>query len=1013
MTKKLSILLYITSLIIITFVLIITLCSFVLKDLKYYANQSFDIIEGKTGYIINVSDINLTGSGIRINNLSITEPEKKLALLTSKNVLLKIKLLPLLKGKIITSSFISYKPEFTISGIKDGNWANLIKELFSFNYKPADNNFFKFSLDPENIAIRDGRLLYRNTSKNIVTSLDEVNADITVIDNQNAYLLNVTAKQTQDKNTALLSLTSTVSFKENNFKSNSFSATGVINLSSVPASGLIPDIKNHLLPEYQGLRLNGSIKYDISPGLNFNVSSRLKPYHPNKSLQNDSILEFKSRGNKDEVMFDSITLSLFDALKLTGNVNLQYSKPNTTKIDISLLSTETDINVFKQIFNINSLPAPILNIINKFQTGKFFFKEIRIQKPNKSDRSDSAFSIKGNCELINSTLNISSQFPLMNISSSHLTFNNEVLTGTAAIHVLENDNSTLKINIIDPFKEPEVKLLIDSRFSAETIDGVLYKFAEGKPALNISEYASGIITSKTTLNYNKKIKISSVIDLTLTEYNITNKITKPKNLRNIISLSSQLNNKINKIAFTYSIKKSLILTGTLNSLKPVALNGKYKLHKFNINSFHFPLFPENLKLTGKVSGTGNFNVSPNNKSIIPFTGSIKLEQLKLTDKTQSDDLISADITGRISKKNLQIQNSKILVGKTDINAKGNLTSALPLKGRLTFDIDLFDIDEFVRKIRTIIIQANKNKLPKKQPSSNPFLKTDLDIDLQVKKVNFLKWDFENATSNFTYNGSTLTWNNVLLYSDNGTAQGKVIYDYSNPGRYRLEFHPTKTSLDFTTLIPMFRENKKIAGQTNLSGSFSSTYSKGKEIIPNMNATFNIQVENGIIQRSALLSTFLTKINIFKKISPEASEKIFKNMPFSLIDGDFTMQNSIMKTDNLILKSPAINLTAIGELNLIKSELDFIVGTQVLKTIGKIIGNIPIAGDLFTVDNKALTLGYFEVKGSFKNPSVKALPFKSLGLGIKRFFFTILDIPMIFIPDKTGNKENENSSPPNQ
>ena len=134
MTKKLSISLYITSLIIITFVLIITLCTFVLKDLKYYVNQSFDIIEEKTGFIITVSDINLTGSGIRINNLSITEPEKKLALLTSKNVFLQIKLLPLLKGEIITSGLILHEPEFSISGIKDGNWSNLIKKPFSLNY---------------------------------------------------------------------------------------------------------------------------------------------------------------------------------------------------------------------------------------------------------------------------------------------------------------------------------------------------------------------------------------------------------------------------------------------------------------------------------------------------------------------------------------------------------------------------------------------------------------------------------------------------------------------------------------------------------------------------------------------------------------------------------------------------------------------------------------------------------------------------------------------------------------
>jgi hypothetical protein len=902
------------------------------------------------------------------------------------------------------------EPEFSISGIKDGNWTNLIKESFSFNYKPTENNFFKFSFEPENIAIRKGRLLYRNTSQSIITSLDEVNADITVINNQNDYIINATAKHIQDKSTGLLSLISRFSFKENNFSPGTFSAEGIVNLSSVPAAGLIPDIKNLLLPEYQDLKLNGSIKFNISPGLNFNLSSRIEPYHQNKSSQNDSIFEFKSRGNKDEIIFESIKLSLFDALNMTGNVSFKNSKTKTPKIDISLISADADINNLKHIFNINSLPAPIPDIINRFQNGKVFIKNTRIHKPDIADSSNYAFSIEGNCELINSTLNISSRFPLLNISSSNFTFNNEVLTGAASIHILENDNSTVDFKITNPFKEPGLKLLIDSRFSAETIDKILRKISGKKSALNISEYASGVITAKTTLKYNKTAIISSVIDLTSTEYKISNKITKPDKLQNIISLSTQLNNKINKIAFTYSISKSLVLSGTINTFKPISLNGKYKLHRFNINSFNFPLFPETLALSGEISGTGAFNIHSNNKAILPFSGLIKLDKLKITDKTNFTDLLSADITGKISKNNLQIQDSRIIVGKTDISAKGILNSALPPKGRLTFNVDFFDIDEFVRKICTIVKQVQKNKLPKKPSSPNLFLKTDLDIDLQVKNGNFLKWDFDNTTSDFTYIGSTLTWENIHLNFDNGTAQGRVIYDYSNPGRYRLEFHPLKTSLDFTTLIPMFRKNKKITGETNLSGSFLSTYKKGREIIPNMNASFNIQVKNGVMRRSTFLSTFLTRINIFKEISPDASEEILKKMPFDLIAGDFTMMDSIMKTDNLILTSPAINLTAIGEVNLKKSELDLIVGTQVLKTIGTILGNIPIAGNLFTIDNKALTLGYFHIKGPFEKPKTSPLPFKSLGLGIKRFFKTILDIPMIFIPDNPDNETKKDQAP---
>ena len=127
----------------------------------------------------------------------------------------------------------------------------------------------------------------------------------------------------------------------------------------------------------------------------------------------------------------------------------------------------------------------------------------------------------------------------------------------------------------------------------------------------------------------------------------------------------------------------------------MSLNGKYKLHRFNINSFIFPLFPDTLALSGKVSGTGDFNIHSNNKALLPFTGLIKLDQFNIKDKTKSTDLISADLIGKISRKNLQIKNSRIIVGETDIRAKGNIISALPLKGQLTLNVDFFDIDEFV------------------------------------------------------------------------------------------------------------------------------------------------------------------------------------------------------------------------------------------------------------------------------------------------------------------------------
>jgi len=87
-----------------------------------------------------------------------------------------------------------------------------------------------------------------------------------------------------------------------------------------------------------------------------------------------------------------------------------------------------------------------------------------------------------------------------------------------------------------------------------------------------------------------------------------------------------------------------------------------------------------------------------------------------------------------------------------------------------------------------------------------------------------------------------------------------------------------------------------------------------------------------------------------------SDDIFENgMPFDSITSDFVMHNAIMKTENLFLRGPAMNLTAVGDINLMTEIVDLIVGAQILETIGRILGNIPIAGELVTGKDKSLTI----------------------------------------------------------
>ena len=84
----------------------------------------------------------------------------------------------------------------------------------------------------------------------------------------------------------------------------------------------------------------------------------------------------------------------------------------------------------------------------------------------------------------------------------------------------------------------------------------------------------------------------------------------------------------------------------------------------------------------------------------------------------------------------------------------------------------------------------------------------------------------------------------------------------------------------------------------------------------------------------------------------------------------------------------MNLSAVGDIYPDRQEIDFTVAAQILETISKILGNIPIAKDFYNDENKMLTIGYFHVKGPYRDPSVKALPRNVIDRAILKIFKTM-------------------------
>jgi hypothetical protein len=64
----------------------------------------------------------------------------------------------------------------------------------------------------------------------------------------------------------------------------------------------------------------------------------------------------------------------------------------------------------------------------------------------------------------------------------------------------------------------------------------------------------------------------------------------------------------------------------------------------------------------------------------------------------------------------------------------------------------------------------------------------------------------------------------------------------------------------------------------------------------------------------------------------------------------------------------------------------------------VVSHIPIVGWILVGKNKSLVTAYFEAKGKFEDPQVKAIPVKSMAKGVFNIFKRVFELPATLFTD---------------
>jgi len=177
----------------------------------------------------------------------------------------------------------------------------------------------------------------------------------------------------------------------------------------------------------------------------------------------------------------------------------------------------------------------------------------------------------------------------------------------------------------------------------------------------------------------------------------------------------------------------------------------------------------------------------------------------------------------------------------------------------------------------------------------------------------------------------------------------------------------------------------------LRGTLTSGGEARGDFWANLGGSVKLELHDGRIGRYTALAKMLSLMNLGHLLGGSANLSA-RGMPFKSLTADVAITQGVARTENLVLESPAMKLTAVGSVNVVAETMDMAVAVRPFQNLDLVVTSIPVAGWLLGGKEKSLLVAYFTVTGSLNDPDVTAAPLRSMGRNVFGIFANILGIP---------------------
>ncbi|HEY6085740.1 MAG TPA: AsmA-like C-terminal domain-containing protein, partial [Nitrospira sp.] len=154
------------------------------------------------------------------------------------------------------------------------------------------------------------------------------------------------------------------------------------------------------------------------------------------------------------------------------------------------------------------------------------------------------------------------------------------------------------------------------------------------------------------------------------------------------------------------------------------------------------------------------------------------------------------------------------------------------------------------------------------------------------------------------------------------------------------------------------------------------------VYPTLNGKADLLIENGRIFKSQerAIWKIISILNLPAVLQGKVDlEK--EGLPYNRITATVTARNGLFETENMIIDSPIVKVTAAGNYDLPTDQVNMVWAVSPFGSYSQFLKTIPLFGRIFAGERKGFATAMFSVKGGIEDPQVTYMPMKSFATGM--------------------------------